>query len=433
MGFNHGEKKEHPVMPLKLVNIVADALFKMLGLKTQQGQDMAKYLPDIAATLSERSPAFMQNDNDHETSCDDSGAEMEEDDKSYLYIVDNGNRCIRKITPARVITTAVIDRKAGYGGDNGPVPSAALHYPVDVSETPSLAISNTGAGGASLSSRAGNQVEQVDLEDEVIEDEVIKDEIFEVEAALRGLALHMQDSAAVTKAAEVAKRSLSDATGALLGASAQFDYLHKSADEAVSRVDIAVRELSRRSEDALSATVREMTKGAQDLLASRDALCSAAQDAAASSRTTSESAQELVSAINDLSTKLLSQVIEAGNTVTSTLSKEIKDARSVAENVGSHFANTQTKMWTSFSKSEGLLVDAKRSLDRIGPVLDETTSHLRSEILISRMAAATQAAEVQSTLKSRMKAADTNLMWMVVLQVITLASAATVAAKLLLH
>jgi hypothetical protein len=49
-----------------------------------------------------------------------------------LYIVDNGNNCVRKVETNGVITTIAGNGTEGYGGDNGPATLAQLRYPSGV-------------------------------------------------------------------------------------------------------------------------------------------------------------------------------------------------------------------------------------------------------------------------------------------------------------
>ena len=47
-----------------------------------------------------------------------------------MYIADDGNHRIRKVTVSTgIITTIAGTGSAGYSGDNGPATSAALKYP----------------------------------------------------------------------------------------------------------------------------------------------------------------------------------------------------------------------------------------------------------------------------------------------------------------
>ncbi len=49
-----------------------------------------------------------------------------------LYIVDDGNSCIRKVSTAHIITTIAGNGTAAYGGDGGPATDAMLNNPEDV-------------------------------------------------------------------------------------------------------------------------------------------------------------------------------------------------------------------------------------------------------------------------------------------------------------
>jgi sugar lactone lactonase YvrE len=49
-----------------------------------------------------------------------------------LYIADAGNNCIRKVSPAGMITTIAGNGTGGYSGDGGPAVKAQLKLPQDV-------------------------------------------------------------------------------------------------------------------------------------------------------------------------------------------------------------------------------------------------------------------------------------------------------------
>jgi sugar lactone lactonase YvrE len=54
------------------------------------------------------------------------------DSEGNLYIADQFNHCIRKVTPAAVISTVVGNGSAGFSGDGGPATSAKLNAPSGV-------------------------------------------------------------------------------------------------------------------------------------------------------------------------------------------------------------------------------------------------------------------------------------------------------------
>jgi len=54
------------------------------------------------------------------------------DGAGNLYIADEHNNVIRKVTPGGVITTVAGNGTVGYSGDNGPATSAQLNWPFDV-------------------------------------------------------------------------------------------------------------------------------------------------------------------------------------------------------------------------------------------------------------------------------------------------------------
>lgn len=266
-----------------------------------------------------------------------------------------------------------------------------------------------------------------------MDDQVIKDEILDAEAVIRGLAQHMQDAVAVTQAAEAAKRSLSDATSALFGAAAQFEALRTLAQEAVIGVDGAARDLAQQSRDTLSTASGEITKGARDLLSARADLCSATETIAAATLATTEKTREVASALDTMSAKLATVVAEATSTVIESLSGQIKDARALAEKIESRVHSVHAEMRASFSKDDALLADLKKVLDKVGPGIDAMSSTLKGEIRSAHAKNSDQISAVETNVSSRMKAADRKLIWVIALQAITLATAAAVAIKFLIH
>jgi hypothetical protein len=54
------------------------------------------------------------------------------DSAGNLFIADTINSCIRKVTPAGIISTVAGNGSRGYGGDSGPATSAQLNYPGSV-------------------------------------------------------------------------------------------------------------------------------------------------------------------------------------------------------------------------------------------------------------------------------------------------------------
>ena len=68
------------------------------------------------------------------------------DDDGNLYVADNWNQRIRKVTASGVISTVAGDGTAGFAGDSGPATAAQLNYPNDVAVDGSgnLYIADTG-------------------------------------------------------------------------------------------------------------------------------------------------------------------------------------------------------------------------------------------------------------------------------------------------
>ncbi|MGN6299382.1 MAG: hypothetical protein ACTHM7_21490 [Ginsengibacter sp.] len=57
------------------------------------------------------------------------------DSKGNMYIPDEGNSRIRKVTPTGIITTIARDGSFGYSGDGGPATNAQLGYTWTITET----------------------------------------------------------------------------------------------------------------------------------------------------------------------------------------------------------------------------------------------------------------------------------------------------------
>jgi trimeric autotransporter adhesin len=68
------------------------------------------------------------------------------DSSGNYYVADDQNNCIRKVTPAGVITIAAGNGKKGYSGDRGPAAEATLYNPTDVAvdSAGNLYIADTG-------------------------------------------------------------------------------------------------------------------------------------------------------------------------------------------------------------------------------------------------------------------------------------------------
>jgi len=54
------------------------------------------------------------------------------DTAGNIYVADTGNHRVRKVTPAGLITTIAGNGSQGYSGDNGPATSAQLHFPAGI-------------------------------------------------------------------------------------------------------------------------------------------------------------------------------------------------------------------------------------------------------------------------------------------------------------
>ncbi|NDC43086.1 MAG: hypothetical protein EBZ77_16310, partial [Chitinophagia bacterium] len=74
---------------------------------------------------------------------------MTVDATGNIYIADAGNHCIRKVTPAGIITTYAGTGSIGYSGDNGAATRAQLNFPVGV---------HIDANGTLFVADAGNNV-----------------------------------------------------------------------------------------------------------------------------------------------------------------------------------------------------------------------------------------------------------------------------------
>jgi hypothetical protein len=58
------------------------------------------------------------------------------DSSGNLYIADEGNDCVRKVSPSAVITTIAGNGNQGFSGDGGPGTSAELYFPSGVAVAP---------------------------------------------------------------------------------------------------------------------------------------------------------------------------------------------------------------------------------------------------------------------------------------------------------
>ena len=76
------------------------------------------------------------------------------DGAGNLYIADRGNRRIRKVDPAGVISTVAGDGTLGFGGDGGPATAAQLNYPSGVAPD--------GAGNLYIADRDNHRIRKVD-------------------------------------------------------------------------------------------------------------------------------------------------------------------------------------------------------------------------------------------------------------------------------
>jgi hypothetical protein len=76
------------------------------------------------------------------------------DSAGDLYIADQGNNCIRKVSGG-VITTVAGNGTLGFSGDNGPATNAQLNYPVGVAVDPAGSTSPTWKTSASARSPTG--------------------------------------------------------------------------------------------------------------------------------------------------------------------------------------------------------------------------------------------------------------------------------------
>jgi uncharacterized protein (TIGR03437 family) len=79
------------------------------------------------------------------------------DGSGSLYIADNGNNAVRKVSPAGVITTIAGNGKKGFSGDGGPATAAQLNGPegITLDSAGNLYIADTGNNSVRMISPAG--------------------------------------------------------------------------------------------------------------------------------------------------------------------------------------------------------------------------------------------------------------------------------------
>jgi sugar lactone lactonase YvrE len=75
------------------------------------------------------------------------------DSADNLYIADQGNGVIRKVTPSGTITTVAGNNQTGFSGDNGPATSATLYAPAGVAVD--------GAGNLYIADTGNNRIREV--------------------------------------------------------------------------------------------------------------------------------------------------------------------------------------------------------------------------------------------------------------------------------
>ncbi|MCW3123120.1 MAG: hypothetical protein JWQ38_2612 [Flavipsychrobacter sp.] len=75
------------------------------------------------------------------------------DASNNIYVIDQDNSVIRKISAAGIITTIAGDGTLAYGGDNGPATNASMHFPM------SMAIDN--AGNVFFADKTNNRVRKI--------------------------------------------------------------------------------------------------------------------------------------------------------------------------------------------------------------------------------------------------------------------------------
>jgi hypothetical protein len=75
------------------------------------------------------------------------------DGSGTVYIADTNNHCIRKVSAVGIITTVAGTGDSGYSGDNGPATSAELYYPA--------AVVLDGTGGFYIADRYNHRIRKV--------------------------------------------------------------------------------------------------------------------------------------------------------------------------------------------------------------------------------------------------------------------------------
>jgi chromosome segregation ATPase len=258
-----------------------------------------------------------------------------------------------------------------------------------------------------------------------MDDQAIRDEVLEAEGIIRGLALRMQEANAALEAAEAARRSLTEARGALDGSSAQMDNLSRTATEAIRRAEEAAQALVRRADESFRGLTAELARDAQNLRELRAEMGAAAQQTAQTARTIGEIRGDMEQA---LGTALPTRLAAATANAAATLSQEVARAREAGEGLQLLLVQARTELRESLGKQGETLEELRRESQKMSAALDAAFVNLSNRLQESRVKAATQTAALESSVMERVEHTDTRVTWIIVLQVVL--SVLTVASGL---